>query len=105
MTEVVTTIWCNLLHSSARLFLFDENARTQSRLWSGVRDSNPFRWLGKPGHNPYTNPANGLSVTPSRNRPQFVTAYPHPLGWCHSRKKITLNAVSRPKRLRTRICA
>ncbi len=25
--------------------------------WSGVRDSNPFRWLGKPGHNPYTNPA------------------------------------------------
>lgn len=27
--------------------------------WSGVRDSNPFRRLGKPGHDPYTNPALG----------------------------------------------
>ena len=27
--------------------------------WSGVRESNPPSWLGKPEHYHYANPANG----------------------------------------------
>ena len=37
---------------------------TREMCLSGVRESNPPSWLGKPEHYHYANPANGAAILP-----------------------------------------
>ena len=49
-----------------------------SKGWSGPRDSNPFRRLGKPGHNPYTRAARAIDfkILPQEYGARYAGAKP-----------------------------